>query len=231
MICLTILSATFQLSAQCASLWLLIYDGRVDPPESVIPKAVVELLKKDALPRAKKEWLTESDFQVVGAAEGSFTAKGSKQKAYLYSYNQTGDNMGINGIVVLEGQKIVAHFGYEGGWESGLTRLPDISGDGLDDLALHTGMTNQGYTVSGVIPLALQPNTVKSFGAINVYENDEGTLDKVKWTHASRIFAKSGRVPEFKEEKFQLQRKQWQRISEAPIKPDKVSIEFRDLLH
>jgi len=217
--------------ALCAPDWQLIYDGRVDPQEPVIPKADQQLLKQQALPRARKEWLAESDFQIVGAAQGAFTVKGAKQKAYLYSYNQAGHNIGINGIVIMEGQKIVAHFGYEGGWESGLTRLPDITADGLDDLALHAGMTNQGYTESGLIILAVHPDTVKDLGAINVYKNNDGSIDKIKWTYASRIFARAGQAPQFKEEKFQLKKGRWQRLSEAPVKLDKVRFEFRDLLH
>lgn len=72
------------------------------------------------------------NFQVVEGAVGSFTQPGSKQELFLYRYGQA------NGLVITEGQIVVAHYGGRAGDYALFTHMvpADVNGDGLTDLIL-----------------------------------------------------------------------------------------------
>jgi hypothetical protein len=71
---------------------------------------------------------TPEGVEIVGVAEGSFTKPNSRQKAYLYERCRAGRSFGIGGLIVIEVEKVAAHFAYgENGLSFGLISLPDIN--------------------------------------------------------------------------------------------------------
>lgn len=95
-------------------------------------KAKEDFLKKRLKGLAENiDW--ETEFSVDGIAEGSFTKPNSKQKAVLYRFSYS------NGIVILENEKIVAH--YSGGpgdyaFYFAIKSLPDVNQNGLSEIIL-----------------------------------------------------------------------------------------------
>lgn len=90
---------------------------------------------------------TFQEFEVRDFADGSFTQKGARQRAYLYRYSYT------NGIVVTQGGKVVAHYSGDPGDYAlyfAMSKAPDLNGDGRNDLVLIRN-TEDTATISAYI--------------------------------------------------------------------------------
>lgn len=75
----------------------------------------------------------EDSFEIRGVAKGSFTRAGAAQQAVLYRYSYT------NGVVVLEGGKVVAHYSGDPGDYAlfvAIFSAPDVNGNGLSEMIL-----------------------------------------------------------------------------------------------
>lgn len=197
---------------------LPIYDGRVESASPVSPGADEGIIKRNAIPKARQIWKDhegcQEDFSIIDAAKGSFTKPNAVQKAYLYRYCETGHNFANNGIVIMENGQIAAHVVYEGGTDNAIGALPDINGNGLSELIISNGSTNQGITVSVVIPIELSSNGVKKFGIADIYEDDCGAKENCKAT-AYRLLAKTGPSPIFYSETYRMRGKKWLKLGDA----------------
>ncbi len=121
-----------------------LFDGRqaISGKGSQLPQNEVALVKNELQKRASHPVLrrrldqlnpTFDEFEVRDWADGSFTHKGAKQRAYLYRYSYT------NGVVVTEGGKVVAHYSGDPGDYAlfiASSKLPDLNGDGRSELVL-----------------------------------------------------------------------------------------------
>lgn len=92
--------------------------------------------------------------EIVATVNGSFTRKNSQQQAYLYDvctwYEGGGYNKRIQGLAIIENNKIIFNIrrlpkdvqGYD------MHTLPDIDGDGLNEVYLTDGYSHMGGDVS-----------------------------------------------------------------------------------
>ncbi len=197
----------------------IIFDGRSDAPTRKISDAESNSVQVAVTPGAKKKWKDyEAAFEIKSSCEGAFTQKGAKQIAYVYSWCETGHSLGISGIAIMEKEKLVAHFGWDGGGEYDVVRLPDINGDGLDELAIVAGSTNQGYTVSSIAIVGVQAGALKKFGRFQTYDDNSGAVEKNPMTVAWCITADlPAPKPIFTQQKFK-------QVKEAWIKSGKITI-------
>jgi hypothetical protein len=204
-----------------AQEWQLLYDGRVVKDKARISTADEQVLRQIALPQAVKTWKESNncdpEFKVLDIAQGSFTAKGTSQKVFLYRYCEIGHNMGTNGIAVLQNGKIVAHFGYQGGWDSAITKLPDLKNDGLNEIAIDIGSVNQGHCNGYIVILELKPQGVKKFGFIQTYYDNEGTDEKKQEQIAYKILTKPGKIPLFHKVQYGYTKSRWRQIGKPTI--------------
>lgn len=101
----------------------------------------------DYLARARKAGQFVPD--VVATADGSFTAAGERQTAYIISVGECNaahsDNYGTKRLVVFSGQKLVADADTD--FKSGILRTSDLDQDGVSELLLVGGDMNQGYEI------------------------------------------------------------------------------------
>lgn len=133
------------LSAGLAAQPAPIFDGRsylkaIQKPtkaESTIVQAEVKRRSQEKFLKKRLEGLDagkfEEAFEVRGVAAGSFTRAGAAQRAVLYRYSYT------NGVVVLEGDKVVAHYSGDPGDYAlyvGIFAAPDLNGNGLSEMVL-----------------------------------------------------------------------------------------------
>jgi hypothetical protein len=186
----------------------LVYDpAAIERPvrSSAAEEAVI---KKNALPKARRLWKdTEGcseDFQITGAAQGSFTSKKAAQKAFLYEFCQTGNGWANNGLVIMENGRIVAHFTEGGGWNMGLRSLPDINKNGFDELVVETsGGMHQGAIGGSVTLLEVAPTAVRDFGYTLAFSSEcEGDDAAVDCYRGYKITAAPGVRPVYFKEKF-----------------------------
>lgn len=121
-----------------------LFDGRqaISGRGSSLPAAETTLVKNEVRKRANHPVLkrrleslnpTFDEFEVRDWADGSFTRKGAKQRAYLYRYSYT------NGVVVTENSKVVAHYSGDPGDYAlfiAARKASDLNGDGRSELVL-----------------------------------------------------------------------------------------------
>ena len=189
-----------------------VYDGRAEAQSPAPSEAEAQLVRRSALPKARQFWhddrACQPEFQVLGAAGGSFTRPQAAQRAVLYRFCATGHNFANNGIAVLEGGSVVAHVAYSGGEDHAIKAVPDIDGNGLSEIVLSNGATNQGYTVSVAILIELSPSGVKKLGVADAYEDDCGVAERCRMT-AYKISVRPGPSPVFYREAFSRRNERW----------------------
>lgn len=174
------------------------------------------VLRRDALPAARKAFsgACEEAFSVVDTADGAFTKANAKQRAILYRFCETGHNFANNGLAILEGGQLAAHVVYEGAADYSLHALPDINGNGFDELVLSDGSTNQGYTAQVVALIELGAKGVRKFGLADIYADNCGAAQRCK-SEAWRVTATRGATPAFFREGYRLRNKKWARTAKA----------------
>ncbi|QQR59728.1 MAG: hypothetical protein IPG59_09650 [Candidatus Melainabacteria bacterium] len=210
-----------------------IYDGRVDRKLRKISEAESKAVEAAVTPSAKRKWekSCEQAFEIKSVCDGAFTKAGSKQSAFLYSFCETGHALGMGGIAIMEKGKLVAHFAYEAGGEYDIARLADLDGDGMDDIAIVAGSTNQGYTISGIAIIGINSNAVKKFGRFEIYNDNSGAVEKnaqtFTWSFTSDIPSKS---PTFLQQKFKQVGKNWVKSgSSTKAIPEKDEVNYEVL--
>ncbi len=187
-----------------------VFDGRLTLKPTALSAAEQQLLKEQILPAARRAWhergrdkACEPDFKSEGldVATGSFTRPKADQKAILYRYCEFGHNWELHGIAILEGGKVVVHVVYAGGADNAIGALPDINGNGLSEIILAGGGTNQGITTGAISIIELAGSQVRRLGSIVTYTNDCGFNPQGK-SIANRLSVKTGPKPVFYRQEF-----------------------------
>jgi len=173
--------------------------------------ATEEKLVKSLMPKVRRIWTDENcteSFSITGTAAGAFTAKNTGQKAFLYEFCQIGNGFAVDGIVITEAGRVVSHFLFEGAWTGGLNRLPDINGNGVDELLItNYGGMHQGISATGIDVIEFTENSFKEIGATQIdYSDDNGNA------YSYKISVKPGAQPVFYREKFVKKGKTWRKI-------------------
>ena len=186
----------------------VVYDPALPVRPVKVGPAEEGVIKKIALPKARRAWKgNEScaeDFRIIDTARGRFTGKNSVQKAFLYEFCQTGNGWANNGLVIVEGGKIIAHFIEEGGWNLSLRVLPDVNKNGFDELVIETsGGMHQGKIGGSVTLLEVSSAGVKEFGYTQAFSNEcDGDESGEGCDRSFKITVAPGTKPIFYREKF-----------------------------
>jgi hypothetical protein len=215
-----------------------VFDARLSPAPAKIAAADTALLDRLARPAARQAWKgsegCKDEFEVLDAVTGAFTRRGASQRAFLYRFCTTGHGFGASGVAVIEDGKTVAHLAYDGAADYALGALPDLDGDGLSEILLVGGGTNQGITATSVslIGIGVAPGGVKKLGRFPVYEDNCGAGTAPGAT-AWRLLARPGPKPVFSRERFvrkSCEEGAWQQVGEAEaISPEADDTRFRRL--
>jgi len=189
-----------------------IFDGRLTLTPTKLSSSEEKLMKDKVVPAARKSWHERERDQECGTgfastptdiAAGSFTKPKADQKAILYQYCEVGHDMTLNGIAVIENGQVVAHVVYEGGGDHAIGALPDINGNGLSEILLAAGGTNQGITWGSISIIELGGTEVTQFGRTETLSDECGRADdKNAKTKAYRISVKAGPSPAFYREVY-----------------------------
>jgi len=187
-----------------AQNWKPIYDGRLILKQTRPSSSEGILMQESVLPAARKTWheqesdrLCTAGFEAaaIDIVRGSFTRPESDQKAILYRYCETGNNMALNGIAVIENAQVVAHVLYEGGWDNAIGALPDINGNGLSEIVVATGGTNMGETWEAISIIEVSGSGVMKFGQTKTRSDNCGADEKHGKAEACRLSVKVGSTP------------------------------------
>jgi hypothetical protein len=208
-----------------------IFDGRLTLRPGKLSASEEKLFTSEIVPDARKEWrkreresVCEADFKpaAIDIAPGSFTAPGSAQKAILYKYCTFGHGMALDGIAVIENDRVLAHILFEGGENNAIGALPDINANGLSEMAIAGGMTNQGITSAWISIIEIAPGGVARLGQVETYSDNCGVEENNCKTTANRISVVSGKTPAFYRESFVNKKS----MGRAPIALDKDEVQY-----
>jgi hypothetical protein len=103
--------------------------------------------------------------------QGSFTAAGQTQIAYIISVSECfashADNFGSNRIAIFAGPKLVADLDLD--FRSNVLRKTDLDGDGINELLMSSGYMNQGILTESAALLSFKDgnlNVIEDFGQV-----------------------------------------------------------------
>jgi hypothetical protein len=188
-----------------------IYDGRKLLEATKVSAQEEALLKRAILPVAAQYWKKkgkdcDAEFEIIDAAQGSFTRATSKQKAVLYRYCMTGHNFALNGIAVLENGEVAAHVVYEGAWDDAIGALPDTNGNGVSEIMIATGGISTAVAWGVISVIELRGKRVSSLGQADTFL-DDCQLDEMRnvkkgKSTAYKILVRPGAVLEYYRETF-----------------------------
>lgn len=180
---------------------VVVHDPNKDANGTKLTAAEQKIFDRDALPAVRKmikSEVCEESLQDAGVARGAFTAAGKRQSLIFYEYCQTGNGFGWNGLVLIEGDKVLGNFVSEGGWGVSIGLVPDINRNGILEFTLaYSGGLHQGQGGTGVDLMEFSNGLPKGIGW---YKAEEfGPTEAVtSW----KLTAKPGKTPVFYKQKF-----------------------------
>lgn len=171
----------FQTRAAEDTAPVVIVEGRtgVDAPGAEAPAEDVHWeispAVLQAIAAAGRYWSEEDPSfeekpQVRGAASGAFTQPDAEQHAVLFMMSNFPRGFPPMGLAIVEGDELVLNLAFVTIAQS-VRALPDIDGDGLDELAFGGGFVGQGLAVEGATLAAFGENGLDDFGQAIVFES------------------------------------------------------------
>jgi hypothetical protein len=180
---------------------VVVHDPNKDAKETKLTAAEQRIFDRDALPAVRKmikSEVCEESLQDAGVVRGAFTAAGKRQSLIFYEYCQTGNGFGWNGLVLIEGDKVVGNFVSEGGWGVNIGSVPDINRNGILEFTLaYSGGLHQGAGGTGVDLMEFLNGLPKGIGWYKAEAFGE-TEASTSW----KLTAKPGKAPVFYKQKF-----------------------------
>jgi hypothetical protein len=212
-----IIVAIFTLSAFSQSHIVINTPGE-EPAKAELSTTEKRLLDRSVLPKARKRLAgdaCEESVEVSGIVHGAFTKAGADQTFVFYQFCQTGNGLGSVGAAVFEGNRVVANLiSEESGWSVDAKVLPDINGNGLNEVALYySGGMHQGSGGTGVDIMEFSGTALKGIGWFQADSFTEKT------SYAFKVSVKPGPVPQFFSEKWSSYKGKYRRVGgSVPLK-------------
>ena len=157
-----------------------------------------------ALAAARAHWQSqdpeyEEEAQVMSVAEGAFTGPGASQQAVLYAMSFWPRCCPKMGIAVIEDGALVRNVAFESNDQT-LAAVPDLDGDGRDELALTGSFGMGGQNSTSVTLVSFADSGLRTWGGTSI--QDESCAAMQEGGTAARITAVPG--PEFTIERFTM---------------------------
>ena len=203
----------------------LVYDGVAagSAPVQPVNRSDEAILKSQLLPAARRIWKSrqqectdgwQAGPEIRSAAVGSFTSPKANQRAVLYNYCTPAHAYAFNGLAIIEGGRVIVHYAYQSDWQHDIAAAPDLNNNGLSEIILVSGTTNQGTTWSAITLIELSNNGVQKIGFTDVFSDNCGNDERTGEGETKKLFAKAGAVPEFSRDMYKRRcnQKQWRRI-------------------
>ncbi len=146
---------------------------------------------------AAKDPSYSEDIRVFGVADGAFTAPGAKQHAVLYVMSLEPRCCVKTGLAVLQDGKVVRNIAFEGIAQD-LRAVPDLDGDGLDELVTVGSFGMGGQESSSFTLVSFTADGVVDRSGPSIYDSSCGAGQP--GSTAARVTAVPG--PTFTAERF-----------------------------
>jgi hypothetical protein len=183
---------------------IVIADGRVYAEAVDVSDWSSRSSIQQAMAAARAHWQAqdpayEEEVRVMAVAEGAFTEPGATQHAVLYLMSLWPRCCPKLGIAVVQDEALVRNVAFEAPTHD-LTAVPDLDGDGRDELALTGSFGMGGENTSSVTLVSLADSGLRTWGGAMIQYDDCGAMQE--GGTAVRITGVPG--PEFTIERFSL---------------------------
>lgn len=145
---------------------------------------------------------------ITGTVTGSFTGPGKNETLYVIFVGECfashADNFGTRRVAIFSGQQLVADVDVD--FKQNIERKTDLNSDGIDELLMTSGYTNQGTTTEMAALFSFQNGRAKvvhDFGSI--YEDSCASGFKGSDINASVLYLSDvfpGRMPKLTAENY-----------------------------
>lgn len=202
---------------------VVVVDPTVTPKENKLSAADQRLVDRNALPKFKSQYESDTcpvELEAAGFVSGAFTKAGAIQKLAFFQVCQTGNGLGIVGLVLIENGKVTGIYASDSGWSVDIGVLPDINKNGIDEFTLSFGGgMHQGQGGTGVDIMEFSGGVPKGIGW---FKSEEFT--DVDVSNAWRVTAKPGKTPVYYKQKFSaVSENKWRRVgATTPLKLGKA---------
>ena len=194
---------------------VVINDPTKEAQITKLASADENLIKNQVLPKLRQKWVSEDSactetFEPAGVVRGAFTKPGSSQTLVFFSFCQTGNGLGNNGLVLIEDGKIIRNYFTEGGWPVDLRILPDVNQNGLNEFMLYySGGMHQGQGGTGVDIMEFSGSGLKGIGWFNA----ETFTEEDSFSY--KVSVKTGKTPVFYREKYTNRNDKWRKAGKS----------------
>jgi hypothetical protein len=183
---------------------ILIADGRVWAEATDVSDWAARAPVQAAFAASRGHWQAqdpsyEEETQVMAVADGAFTAPGASQQAVLYLMSSWPRCCPKVGIAVIQDEALVRNMAFES-TTHGMAAIPDLDGDGLDELALTGSFGMGGENMSSVTLVSLADSGLRTWGGETIQYDACAAMQE--GGQAARITALPG--PAFTIERFTL---------------------------
>ena len=150
-----------------------------------------------AIDSARAHWSTQEsphpeDVDVQATAVGSFTRAGAEQRVVLYRMSLYPRGFPRKGLALIEGDALVRNFAFSG-LAHDLGTLPDIDGDGRDELLFFSSFAMGGQQTWGVGIARFSDTGLEHLGHATLYEDACGMdPERSGAPNAWRLFSAPG---------------------------------------
>lgn len=197
-------AAAGTMAADAAADTILIADGRVWAEAADVSDWAARAPVQAAFAAARGHWQAqdpsyEEETQVMAVADGAFTAPGASQQAVLYLMSSWPRCCPKMGIAIVQDGELVRNVAFEAPTQ-GLAAVPDLDGDGLDELALTGSFGMGGENSSSVTLVSLADSGFRTWGGEMIQYDSCAAMQEGGM--ATRITAVPG--PAFTIERFAL---------------------------
>jgi hypothetical protein len=165
---------------------------------------------------------------IVDMANGSFTAAGVQETAYVISVNECGashaDNYGTKRIAVFSGQRLVMDA--DADFLSSIVKKTDLNGDGINELLMTSGDINQGVAFEAASLISLQDRRIRVIQDLGTVLEDSCASEMPgSASNASVISVNSaapGSMPTLRIDNYRsgCKRKRWRFISTGKMQTE-----------
>lgn len=159
---------------------------------------------------------------ISDVATGSFTGPGKTETLYVIFVGECfashADNFGTRRAAIFSGQQLVADVDLD--FKQNIERKTDLNSDGIDELLMTSGYTNQGTTTEMAVLFSFQNGRMKVVHDFGVVFEDScasgfpGSESKASALYISDVFP--GRMPQLAQDNYASpcrRAKRWKHVS------------------
>lgn len=154
---------------------VVIVDGRADKPTDDASPWETSAPVQQAIAAARSYWSAKDpeykeNLRIRGSSIGAFTQPDVKQHAVLFMMSDIPRCCAPMGLAIVEGERLVRNIAFDAIAQT-IRAIPDIDGDGRNELALGGGFMGQGLVTEGITLAAFGDNGLDDFGQAIVFES------------------------------------------------------------